>query len=54
MMLGQIVYIIIAVTTWYYPNAGLTTSNGRTAGVGGNGTETGTGAQVQIAKMLMK
>lgn len=25
----QIVYIIIAVTAWYYPNADLTTSNGR-------------------------
>ena len=24
-----IVYLIIAVTTWYYPNAELTTSNGR-------------------------
>lgn len=27
----QIVYIIIGVTAWYYPNADLTTSNGRSS-----------------------
>ena len=31
----QIVYIIIALTSWYYPNAELATSNGNTATAGG-------------------
>ncbi|KAK6383473.1 hypothetical protein LTS17_002765 [Exophiala oligosperma] len=45
------VYIIIALTAWYYPNAELTTSNGRTPATesGGEGTE----ALLQAAKMLM-
>ncbi|EXJ78105.1 Ca2+:H+ antiporter [Capronia epimyces CBS 606.96] len=45
-----IVYIIIAVTAWYYPNSELTTSNGRSS------TETtgeGTEALVKIARMMM-
>ncbi|EXJ88484.1 Ca2+:H+ antiporter [Capronia coronata CBS 617.96] len=45
-----IVYIIIAVTAWYYPNAELTSSNGRASTEsGGEGTE----ALASIAKMLM-
>jgi Ca2+:H+ antiporter len=44
---GQLVYIIIAVTAWFYPNSELTTSNGRSS------TETGTEALSQAAKMLM-
>lgn len=33
----QIVYVIIAITAWYYPNAELTTSNSR-FGAGGSGS----------------
>ncbi|KAL2444479.1 Vacuolar cation/proton exchanger 2 [Exophiala dermatitidis] len=45
-----IVYIIIAVTAWYYPNAELTTSNGRASTeTAGEGTE----ALVNAAKLLM-
>ena len=43
----QLVYVIIALTAWYYPNAELTTSNGRSSE--GNGTEA-----LQVAKMLMR
>jgi hypothetical protein len=42
----QIVYIIIAVTAWFYPNTDLTTSNGRSA------TDAAE-AVVRAAKMLM-
>jgi len=36
----QIVYIIVAVTAWYYPNADLTSSNGRSSTeTGGDGAE---------------
>lgn len=47
---GQLVYIIIAVTAWFYPNSELTTSNGRPSTE--TGTE-GTEALLQAAKMLM-
>ncbi len=46
----QMVYIIVALTAWYYPNAELTTSNQRSSEGGGEGTE----ALVHVAKMLMK
>ncbi|ETI25722.1 calcium/proton exchanger [Cladophialophora carrionii CBS 160.54] len=50
-----IVYIIIALTAWYYPNAELTTSNGRSGGTESDGGEgTGTEALVHVAKMLMR
>ncbi|KAK5230160.1 hypothetical protein LTR72_001695 [Exophiala xenobiotica] len=42
-----LVYIIIAVTAWFYPNSELTTSNGRSS------TETGTEALSPAARMLM-
>ena len=32
---GQIVYVIVALTTWFYPNAELTTSNGASGAGGG-------------------
>ncbi|OAL34043.1 calcium/proton exchanger [Fonsecaea nubica] len=47
-----IVYVIVAVTAWYYPNAELTTSNGASGGTNSSGGE-GTEALVHVAKMLM-
>jgi hypothetical protein len=50
--LVQLVYVIVALTAWYYPNAELTTSNQRSES--GGGEESGTEALVSVAKMLMK
>ncbi|KIY03629.1 uncharacterized protein Z520_00320 [Fonsecaea multimorphosa CBS 102226] len=47
-----LVYVIVAVTAWYYPNAELTTSNGSSGGTQSSGGE-GTEALVSVAKMLM-
>ncbi|KAJ9615297.1 hypothetical protein H2200_001372 [Cladophialophora chaetospira] len=47
-----LVYIIVALTAWYYPNAELTTSNGRPVASEGGGE--GTEKLVQVAKMLMR
>ncbi|OAP63193.1 calcium/proton exchanger [Fonsecaea erecta] len=47
-----IVYAIIALTAWYYPNSELTTSNGSSEGTQSSGGES-TEALVHVVKMLM-
>jgi hypothetical protein len=49
----QLVYVIVAVTAYFYPNAELTTTNGASGRGESGGGET-TEALIAVAKMLVK